>query len=195
MTPHAAADCTPACTCAGPLPALLEPWRCARCGGFMPAHCAGVASFPTPANPEARPLRVVVGSSYERGSRFEVLECGHVQIQKSDIYGPTNAYRRRCLGCRLLARAVADAWAWRMADTMPDSAQSRRDALADAETLRRAHPPKSWKKTSVGQAAKYGARIAVTRPWLGDPNGSSSAHDAICAARAAFRACPLLREP
>jgi hypothetical protein len=31
--------------------------------------------------------------------RMEVLECGHEQRQKSDIYGPTNAYKRRCRQC------------------------------------------------------------------------------------------------
>lgn len=30
----------------------------------------------------------------------EVYECGHAFPQKSDIYGPTNAYRRRCRACR-----------------------------------------------------------------------------------------------
>jgi hypothetical protein len=30
----------------------------------------------------------------------EVLECGHRQRRKEDIYGPTNAYRRRCQQCR-----------------------------------------------------------------------------------------------
>lgn len=30
----------------------------------------------------------------------EVLECGHRLLQKSDIYGPNNAYRRRCHKCR-----------------------------------------------------------------------------------------------
>lgn len=31
--------------------------------------------------------------------RMEELECGHKQRQKSDIYGPTNAYSRRCQRC------------------------------------------------------------------------------------------------
>lgn len=29
----------------------------------------------------------------------ELLECGHSQSPKSDIYGETNAARRRCLKC------------------------------------------------------------------------------------------------
>jgi hypothetical protein len=29
----------------------------------------------------------------------EVLECGHRQRPVQDIYGETNAYRRRCLEC------------------------------------------------------------------------------------------------
>lgn len=31
---------------------------------------------------------------------FEVYECGHKAVRKSDIYGPTNANRRRCHQCR-----------------------------------------------------------------------------------------------
>ena len=30
---------------------------------------------------------------------MEELECGHTQMQKQDIIGPTNAYRRRCKKC------------------------------------------------------------------------------------------------
>ena len=29
----------------------------------------------------------------------EKLECGHVVAVRQDIYGPTNAYRRRCRRC------------------------------------------------------------------------------------------------
>ena len=29
----------------------------------------------------------------------EVLECGHQVRQRNDIFGPTNAYRRRCSKC------------------------------------------------------------------------------------------------
>jgi len=32
-------------------------------------------------------------------TRLEELECGHVVRQKEDIYGPTNAYSRRCNKC------------------------------------------------------------------------------------------------
>lgn len=46
-----------------------------------------------------RPLRKIV-SRYSDGVRLiEVLECGHHVRQKQDIYGPTNAYRRRCRFC------------------------------------------------------------------------------------------------
>lgn len=31
---------------------------------------------------------------------FDVLECGHVNRVPTDIYGETNAYRRRCSKCR-----------------------------------------------------------------------------------------------
>lgn len=30
---------------------------------------------------------------------IEVLECGHEQLRKQDMYGYTNAYRRRCKKC------------------------------------------------------------------------------------------------
>lgn len=47
-----------------------------------------------------RPLRAIVGSfANEHGSIMERLECGHAQLRKSDIYGPTNAQRRRCRKC------------------------------------------------------------------------------------------------
>lgn len=55
------------------------------------------------------PLRKIVNSSTEYEKRgmfsypryYEYLECGHRVIQKSDIYGPTNATRRRCRKCGL----------------------------------------------------------------------------------------------
>jgi len=31
--------------------------------------------------------------------RKELLECGHIVSPKQDIYGPTNAARRRCPQC------------------------------------------------------------------------------------------------
>lgn len=48
------------------------------------------------------PLRKIVGefTDEKTGARREKLECGHVVNQKQDIYGPTNAYRRRCRHCR-----------------------------------------------------------------------------------------------
>jgi len=33
----------------------------------------------------------------------EKLECGHIQRVVQDIYGPTNAYKRRCRQCWKLA--------------------------------------------------------------------------------------------
>lgn len=45
---------------------------------------------------EIGPLRKIVA---EEGSS-ELLECGHRQRRKHDIFGPTNAYRRRCRQCR-----------------------------------------------------------------------------------------------
>lgn len=46
------------------------------------------------------PLRKVVRCfTTEAGVERERLECGHVINRKQDIYGPTNAYRRRCRKC------------------------------------------------------------------------------------------------
>ena len=50
-----------------------------------------------------RPLRRVSYTKPNPAGRslphIEVLECGHEQPQKTDIYGPTNAYARRCRSC------------------------------------------------------------------------------------------------
>ena len=54
------------------------------------------------------PLRKVISRTTERYElpsgyvaylECEVLECGHVIRIKQDIYGETNAYRRRCKQC------------------------------------------------------------------------------------------------
>jgi len=39
-----------------------------------------------------------VGGTYTH--HHEELECGHVVSPRIDIYGVTNAYRRRCWKCR-----------------------------------------------------------------------------------------------
>jgi len=55
----------------------------------------------------AAPLRKIVDWHLDDlGRRIEVLECGHEQAQKQDIYGATNAERRRCRKC---AKGAADA--------------------------------------------------------------------------------------
>ena len=47
------------------------------------------------------PLKKVVDwYSNEYGLAIEKLECGHEQPTVKDIYGETNAYRRRCNNCR-----------------------------------------------------------------------------------------------
>lgn len=40
----------------------------------------------------------VDGAKYPH--HWEELECGHILPPKKDIYGTTNAYRRRCWKCR-----------------------------------------------------------------------------------------------
>lgn len=50
------------------------------------------------------PLRKIVGYKKIAPASsvwVEVLECGHVQVPKTDIYGETNAIRRRCRRCEL----------------------------------------------------------------------------------------------
>lgn len=48
-----------------------------------------------------KPLRKIVATLRDEktGRIIERLECGHEQKQKTDIYGPTNAYPRRCAKC------------------------------------------------------------------------------------------------
>ncbi len=48
----------------------------------------------------AGPLRCVIRSFVDQNySQMEELECGHTVRRKQDIYGYTNAYRRRCCWC------------------------------------------------------------------------------------------------
>lgn len=37
---------------------------------------------------------------------YELLECGHIQLPRSDIYGETNAARRRCRFCGSKAKIL-----------------------------------------------------------------------------------------
>lgn len=49
------------------------------------------------------PLRRIVdvkGHPSIPGVLIEVYECGHERRQKTDMFGPTNAYRRRCRACK-----------------------------------------------------------------------------------------------
>lgn len=58
------------------------------------------------------PLRKVIGRVPESLGRDkdgleyfimrEQLECGHIQPVVEDMYGPTNAFRRRCRQCKEL---------------------------------------------------------------------------------------------
>jgi hypothetical protein len=46
------------------------------------------------------PLRKIVSEGVsEHGVHTETLECGHTIHRKQDIYGYTNAFRRRCRHC------------------------------------------------------------------------------------------------
>lgn len=71
----------------------------------------------TPAKPKTAvaPLRKVIGHIQIEAGEFrgemlyythELLECFHHQPQKEDIYGPTNAARRRCLQCQKEEQAL-----------------------------------------------------------------------------------------
>lgn len=99
----------------------------------------------------------------------------------------------RCLSCPVerqcgpitYEEAVLKAWAWRCADTLPDSAQSRRDALADAETLR-----SNVECGFVVGGDLADMDIAAVRPW----EISFCRWDRVReSASAAFRAVPELR--
>ena len=51
------------------------------------------------------PLRAVIAEFTEdNGIQRERLECGHVINRKQDVFGHTNAYRRRCRYCRATTR-------------------------------------------------------------------------------------------
>ena len=63
------------------------------------AYCA-VRPRPAAAQKLGPLRRVVAEGANEHGVATETLECGHTIRRKSDIYGPTNAYRRRCRHCR-----------------------------------------------------------------------------------------------
>ena len=53
------------------------------------------------------PLRKVVAEgANEHGAQTETLECGHTIRRKSDLFGHTNAYRRRCRLCRDAAKSA-----------------------------------------------------------------------------------------
>lgn len=46
------------------------------------------------------PLRRIIGARRtSEGLTRELLECGHEIPEKSDLYGPTTAQRRRCRHC------------------------------------------------------------------------------------------------
>jgi hypothetical protein len=52
------------------------------------------------------PLRKIVREFMGEWNGFssvqlDELECGHIQRRVTDIYGPTNAYRRRCRQCHM----------------------------------------------------------------------------------------------
>lgn len=78
--------------------------------------------------------------------------------------------------------AEAEAWAWRVADTIPDGAQSRLDALSDAETLQTCTP------TVLCDTVEARGLCALRQK-----SPDSAAWDAYLAAIAAFRVCPDLR--
>ncbi|MHB8089511.1 MAG: hypothetical protein ACYDH2_14820 [Anaerolineaceae bacterium] len=91
--------------------------RCERCGiqASLPGRegekcpisdCRG-RMFLVIKNTTTNPLRKVLGNlvqtksvgDYTWEATMEVLECGHLQLTKKDIYGEYWAARRRCLKC------------------------------------------------------------------------------------------------
>jgi hypothetical protein len=50
---------------------------------------------------DSGPLRKVVSEGVnEHGVQTETLECGHTIHRKKDLFGHTNAVRRRCRYCK-----------------------------------------------------------------------------------------------
>jgi hypothetical protein len=49
--------------------------------------------------PLRRIVRHIGAWDSENGLPCEELECGHIQMVVQDMYGPTNAYQRRCRAC------------------------------------------------------------------------------------------------
>jgi hypothetical protein len=48
------------------------------------------------------PLRKIVGYAGDKkypALTYELLECGHKMLPRRDMFGETNAYRRRCRKC------------------------------------------------------------------------------------------------
>lgn len=59
-----------------------------------------IAEIPDNRDKRKYPLRKVVEQFRNKhGAWMERLECGHEVHEREDIYGPTNAYRRRCSKC------------------------------------------------------------------------------------------------
>ena len=92
----------------------------------------------------------------------------------------------------------AEAWAWRVADTLPDTAQGRRDSEADAECLRRLVASVPAKDSRAFHCLREGLRYCRWSPdslygldWA--PGAGDYYDHARLTARAAFRACPGLK--
>jgi hypothetical protein len=49
---------------------------------------------------DSGPLKKIVGTCRVGYATLEALECGHLQMPKSDMMGHTNASRRRCKKCK-----------------------------------------------------------------------------------------------
>lgn len=97
-----------------------------------PAGARGLRTIcPTPDNRWRYPLRRVV----EAGP-IETLECGHQQVRKSDIIGPTFCDRRRCGECW---RALPEAE--RAAKLAAYEAHKERAERRRVEELRSWQPP------------------------------------------------------
>lgn len=79
-------------------------WEITAAGRSALARANGAylsGKLPTTTTQKLGPLRRVVSEgANEHGVATETLECGHTVRRKNDIYGPTNAYRRRCRFCR-----------------------------------------------------------------------------------------------
>lgn len=70
-------------------------------GTLRDRYARGGGPRPRSNGSQSGPLRTIVAEGVnEQGVHTETLECGHVIRRKKDLFGYTNATRRRCRKCK-----------------------------------------------------------------------------------------------